>query len=107
MKTYTVVFSPLAETQLTALYRYIRHHATDRTARRYVNAVAEHCEGLSTFPHRGALRDDVRPGIRITNYKGRTVLVFDVDDAAMIVSILGVYYGGQDYEAQFRLDLDS
>ncbi len=104
MKTYTVVFSPLAEAQLAELYRYIRQHATARTATRYVKAVAAHCEGLNTFPHRGARRDDVRPGIRVTNFKGSTVVVFDVDEAPMTVSILGIYYGGQDYEAQFRLE---
>jgi plasmid stabilization system protein ParE len=46
------------------------------------------------------MRDDVRPGLRITNYKKRTVIAFAVD--AGQVSIIGVYYGGQDYKTLLR-----
>lgn len=59
---------------------------------------------MQTFPHRGTRRDDIRPGLRITNYKGRTVIAFDVD--AELVSIIGVFYGGQDYETALQSDLD-
>jgi plasmid stabilization system protein ParE len=41
-------------------------------------------------------RDDIRPGLRVTNYKGRTVIAFNVE--ADQVFILGLFYGGQDYE---------
>jgi toxin ParE1/3/4 len=43
-------------------------------------------------------RDDIRPGLRITNYRKRAVIAFEVDDALARVSILGVYYGGRDFE---------
>lgn len=55
-----------------------------------------YCDSLRTFPLRGTRRDDVRPGLRITNYKKRAVIAFDVD--ADVVSIIGVFYGGQNYE---------
>jgi plasmid stabilization system protein ParE len=58
------------------------------------------------FPHRRAQRDDVRPGLRVTNYKGSVVIAFAVDDAASTVTITGVYYGGQDYESVLHLGLD-
>jgi len=45
---------------------------------------------------RGSKRDDIRPGLRVTNYKGRAVIAFDVSEA--LVSIIGIFYGGQDYE---------
>ena len=48
-------------------------------------------------------RDDIRQGLRVTNYKGRTVIAYDV--TAELVSIIGVFYGGQDYETLFRSDL--
>jgi len=53
---------------------------------------------------RGTQRDDVRPGLRVTNYKGRAVIAFTVD--ADRVSILGVFYGGQDYETVLQGDFD-
>jgi len=61
-----------------------------------------YCESLSTFPHRGTMRDDVRPGLRITHYKKRAVIAFYVD--AEQVSVIGVFYGGQDYETILQDD---
>ena len=107
MKSYAVVFAPEAEDQLAELVRYIAAKASPETAARYTDAIVAYCEGLSTFPYRGTRRDDVRPGLRITNYKGRSIIAFDVDDAAACVSILGVFYGGQDYETALQSDLDN
>ncbi|MDP2109573.1 MAG: type II toxin-antitoxin system RelE/ParE family toxin [Thiobacillus sp.] len=59
---------------------------------------------MQSFPHRGTRRDDIRTGLRITNYKKRPVIAFAVD--ADRVSIIGVFYGGQDYEADLLSDLD-
>jgi plasmid stabilization system protein ParE len=101
---YTVVFTPEAQEQLAALYRYIAVAASPTIAERYVSAVITYCEGLQTFPHRGTCRDDIRTGLRITNYKKRVAIAFDVD--AEQVSIIGVFYGGQDYETVFQSEFD-
>ena len=94
--SYRIVFTPEAEEQLAALYRYISEAASPDIAAQYTEAIVSYCESLRTFPHRGTMRDDVRPGLRITNYKKRAVIAFDVD--AELVSIIGVFYGGQNYE---------
>ncbi len=98
METYTVVFAPEADGQLAELYRYIAGKGAPLNALRYTEAIVAYCEGLATVPHRGTRRDDIRLGLRVTNYEGRAVIAFGVDDAAMRVTIVGVYYGGQDYE---------
>ena len=46
----------------------------------------------------------MRPGLRTTNYKKRAVIAFDVDGE--VVSIIGVFYGGQDYETILQDDHD-
>ena len=94
--SYRVVFSPEAEEQLVALYGYIAAAASPDIAARYTDGIVSYCESLCTFPHRGTMRDDVRPGLRITNYKKRAVIAFDL--YAETVSIIGIFYGGQDYE---------
>lgn len=99
---YRVVFSPEAVEQLTALHRYLSAAASPVTAARYAEAVVSYCESLCTFPMRGTMRDDVRPGLRITHYRKRSVIAFTVD--ADQVSIIGVFYGGQDYESILRGD---
>lgn len=58
----------------------------------------ETCEGLALFPLRGVSREDIRPGLRVTHHRGRTVIAYAVDQDSRMVSILGVLYGGQDLE---------
>ena len=101
---YTVEFAPQALEQLTALYRYIASAASPQIAQRYTDAIVTHCSEVQTFPHRGNLRDDIRPGLRITNYRKRAVIAFTVE--AKRVYILGIYYGGQDFESDLQSDLD-
>jgi plasmid stabilization system protein ParE len=94
---YRVAFSPEAEDQLADLYRYIAVASSKENALRYTEAVVSYCENLRTFPQRGIRRDDIRLGLRITNYRKSTVIAFDV--VGDLISIIGVFYGGQDYEA--------
>ena len=52
----------------------------------------------------GIQRDDIRPGLRITSHRKRVLIAFEVD--ADQVAILGVFYGGQDYETSFQQEKD-
>lgn len=56
------------------------------------------------FPERGTQRNDIRPGLRTTGYRHRATIAFEVTSDT--VNILGVYYGGQDYEADLRDEHD-
>ena len=102
--SYKVIFTPEAEAQLIELYGYIATAESPEVAARYTNSIVTYCESLQTLPHRGIQRDDIRPGLRITNYRKRTVIAFNVD--ADQVSIVGIFYGGQDYETAFQEEKD-
>ena len=102
---HRVVFAPEAEEQLLELYRHIAVAASPDIAARYTHAIVAYCESLEQFPLRGTKRDDIRQGLRITNYKKRAVIAFNVDSDC--VSILGVYYGGQDYESVLQDEDDA
>ncbi|KND60571.1 hypothetical protein BVER_05645 [Candidatus Burkholderia verschuerenii] len=104
--SYTVQFSPEAQDQLDELEAFIADAAAPAVVAGYVDAIVTYCESLQTFPERGARRDDLMPGLRITSYRRRAVIAFLVDAPAQTVSIVGVFYGGQDYEARFLGDLD-
>ncbi|MDE1150339.1 MAG: type II toxin-antitoxin system RelE/ParE family toxin [Azospirillaceae bacterium] len=103
--TYRVIFSPLAQEQLAALYHYIAGVASPDIAAGYTEAIVTYCERLCGHPYRGTMRDDVRPGLRITNYRKRAVIAFDID--ADLISIVGIFYGGQNYEAILQEDADA
>ena len=49
-------------------------------------------------------REDIRPGLRVTHHKGRTLIAYAVDEDTRTVLILGIFYGGQDYEGALSGD---
>jgi toxin ParE1/3/4 len=97
---HRVVFSPEADAQLIGIYRYIAREASPDVAARFTGAIVDHCEGFGTFPQRGARRDDLRPGLRTIGFRRRVTIAFTVDEN--IVTIIGVFYGGQDFEAALK-----
>ncbi len=97
MKQYNVIFSPRAEQQLDDLYTYIADRGGEERAERYVNGIIGFCQSFSTFPERGTKRDDVRPNLRTIGYAKRVTIAFSVKPDR--VTIHGVFYGGQDFEA--------
>ena len=88
------------------LFLYIAERSSLTIAQRYTAAVVETCEGLALFPLRGVAREDIRPGLRLTHHKGRTVVAYAVDEGTQTVSIIGVFYGGQDHEGTLSADWD-
>ena len=100
--THTVYFAPEALQQLDELEAHIAAVGSPIVAARYVDSIVGYCENLHTFPHRGTPRDDLRPGLRTLGFRRRVLILFEV--AAGVVTIIGIYYGGQDYEAALRDD---
>ncbi len=74
--------------------------ASPEIAVRYVDAVISFCEGLSTFPMRGAIRDDLSPGLRVVGFRRRISIGFVV--AQGTVTIHGIFYGGQNLQGIFE-----
>ena len=95
---HTVVFTSEAEAQFTELYRYISRAASPEIAARFTDAIVTYCESLQNFPRRGLKRDDIRPGLRTTSFRKRVVIAFNVERER--VNIIGVFYGGQNYETK-------
>jgi toxin ParE1/3/4 len=89
--SYSVVFTPEAEEQLVELYRYIANDASPAVAEQFTSAIVEFCVRLVNFPHRSARRDDIRPGLFVTQYRSRVVIAYSVDNNEIVV--IGVFYG--------------
>ena len=97
-----VVFSPEAEAQIVALYEYITAHASPAITEKYTNAFVERCEQLGEMPLISLARDDIRRGLRTTFFRKRVVIACSV--SAKTVTILAIFYGGQDYGTLLRED---
>lgn len=99
--TGRINFTPEARQQLHHLDEWITDKASADIARRFISAIFEHIDGILLFPLAGRSRDDVRPGMRTTTYRKRTLVAYEVDDSSdeLVVNILGVFHGGRDWEA--------
>lgn len=102
--SYTVAFAPEALAQLDALEDYISKTEALDVAARFIDNIISYCDSLSVFPLRGKCRNDLLPALRITHYRHTTAIAFSVAAETETVSILGVFYGGQDYAVRFQND---
>jgi plasmid stabilization system protein ParE len=107
--TGRINFTPEARHQLHHLDEWITDKASADTARRFVAAILDHIHGILVFPLAGQTRDDVRPGMRTTSFKKRTLVAYEVDESSgeLVINILGVFHGGQNWEAALSADEDS
>ena len=98
MKSYTIAYAPEFEDQLDRVEAYIETKSgSEVIAERHTQAIRRYCESLSIAPQRGTRRDDLSPGLRITHYRGSTLLAFYIQGD--VVWFVGVFFGGQDYES--------
>ena len=104
--TGRIHYTPEAEQQLNDLDDWITEKASADTARRFVRAIMERTDQILLFPLAGRDRDDVRPGMGTTTFKKRTLVAYEVDESSgeLVVNILGVFHGGQDWETALRVD---
>lgn len=103
--TRSVVYSPQARQQVTDIYDWIATASgfADRAVD-FVSAILNVCDGLATFPMIGVARDDLRPGLRIVEFRRRVTVAYTISEET--VEILGIYYGGRDYESLLLSNLD-
>lgn len=95
--TRRVVYSPRAQEQLTDLYTWIAEESGyPEHAAGYVAAILDYCDELVVFPCIGVARDDRRPGLRTIGFRRGVVIAFAVTEET--VEVLGVFYGGREYE---------
>lgn len=101
---YEVEFAEPVYEQLDGIRNYLECKTTSpEFADRRIEQILAYCEeNIAALPHQGTKRDDIRPGLRITNFEGSTVIAFRVNDARALVSIIGIFYGGQNYEPTLR-----
>jgi len=97
---YRIVLAPEAHGQLDELYDYIAAQASASTALRFIDAILDRLELLKDFPDAGARRDDILRGLRTLGFRRRMTIAYVVESSQVL--ILGVFYGGQDFETILR-----
>ena len=103
MNRHRVEYGRYAQRHLDELWNYVADVNSAQAADRLVLQIIEYCDALSDFPHRGHVREDIGPGIRVYGYQRRAAVAFTVTEA--VVEILGIYWGGRDYEPPLHAQL--
>ncbi|WP_176038709.1 type II toxin-antitoxin system RelE/ParE family toxin [Brucella tritici] len=100
MKRFAVEYAPEALDQLAAIESYIAEAGSPEAGERFVDEIVSRCDALESFPERGVARDDMLPGLRTLGFRRRVLIAYTADGTSQTVRILGIYYGGQDYEGR-------
>lgn len=102
--TGKIAFSPEALKQLEDLGTWIGDAAGSRDAERFFHGLLDHIDRVLMFPRAGRPRPDLRPGLRTTTHKKGTLIAYVVDDSRTdtLVTVLGVFHGGQDWGTALR-----
>lgn len=103
MKNYKIIFSIDARENLKNIYRHIADEShSPKIAYDYTQKLRNSCNNLKSFPIRGHSREDIRPNLRIFTLDKKTVAAFQVNEEKMEVTVLSIFYGGQDYDSILR-----
>ncbi len=98
-RQYRVIASPSVFIDPASIFEHIERWTEDHAlAARTVGQIREYIGALCDTPRRGTRRDDLRPGLRIVTFRKRTAIAREIDETARTVTILRIFYGGQDYE---------
>ncbi|EJZ16594.1 type II toxin-antitoxin system RelE/ParE family toxin (plasmid) [Rhizobium sp. Pop5] len=98
MKRYDIRLTAEAEVDLARIYRFVRRKsASSVVARNYVARIKTFVDGFGTYPERGSIHDDIRPGLRIVGFERRVSVAFVVNAAEVV--ILRILYAGQQFES--------
>lgn len=100
-KLYEVVFDRAARQDLKDIFDYIAARAGSAIAQSFATKLYQHCVKLEHMPQGGTRRDELRRGLRTIGYRRRATILFEVDHERSQVIILGVYYGGRNYQDDF------
>lgn len=99
MTGYGVIISAEAREELAEKWRYLAEAADIDVADRYLDLIDAQCEKLSTMPHRGTPRDDLRPGTRSISIKRNATVFYTVEERQVL--ILHIAFRGQDLARLF------
>ena len=98
--THKVVFRRSALKDINGIYDWIADNSDAETAAAYVRRLHAACLGLSAFPNRGSLRDDLVPGLRTISFERRATIAYMV--AERQVRIVRMVHRGRDLGLAFR-----
>jgi toxin ParE1/3/4 len=99
VKRRQVVFTPEGRNDLFEIYDWISAKAGSQIAISYIERIETYCLGFELASERGHRCDEISRGLRIVGFERRVTIAFTVEEDR--VTILRLFYGGQNWEGKF------
>ncbi|MFH1793891.1 MAG: type II toxin-antitoxin system RelE/ParE family toxin [Pseudomonadota bacterium] len=93
MQRYWIRMKAEALADLEGIEDYLSRNASAFRAEQYLGRIRVFLEGLRTFPERGSVRHDIRPGLRVIGFERRIAVAFTVEGDEVV--IFRLLYGGR------------
>ncbi len=98
-----VTFRPMARDDLANIFdRVLAVSQNVATAERFVRRIRNRCARIGRLPFGGRARDDLAPGLRLTNFERSVVIAYRVEPDR--VDITNLFGRGRDYEGFYAAD---
>ena len=95
---YRLLLHPDFENDVTRMVLFIAENADADAALEASDRADEALPVLADRPHQVAPRNDIIPGLRIALFRHSGVIPYLVDDTRKEVFVLGLFYGGQEWD---------
>ncbi len=96
--SYRLLFHPAYEQDVIGMVRFIAENAGEDVALKAADRADQALAAIADKPHLAAPRNDILPGLRISFFRHSGVIPYLVDDTREEAFILGVFYGGQEWD---------
>jgi plasmid stabilization system protein ParE len=96
--SYQLLFHPEFESDVTRIVLFIAENAEEDAALKASDRADEALAALADNPFCAAPRNDVIPGLRIALFRHSGVIPYLVDETREKVLVLGLFYGGQEWD---------
>ena len=103
MKVRRIAYTAAARADVDRIQTWLSEKASPVSAYAVTTRILDFIDGLAIGSMRGQAREDLRPGLRVVPFE-RAVIAFAVH--ADTVSILRIFYGGEDWETAFARESD-
>ncbi|CAA2159767.1 hypothetical protein MBRA_04950 [Methylobacterium brachiatum] len=100
MRRRSITYAPAAGDDLDWIYDTVAKASTPVIASGFEQSIRNLCQRLEYGAERGSLHSDLRPGLRTIGFARRLTVAFTVEKHRVV--ILRIFYGGRDWEMDFR-----
>lgn len=97
MQNYRIKRHKAVDRDLANIMRLITEYSSKEVALAKLTEIEKTIRSLIDVPHKGSVRDDLFPGLRVIPAGKKGAVCFTVDDKKKTVRIIAIAYAGEEW----------